>query len=109
MKTLQKIMKKFIAAVLVILLFTLFNTTAFSANSISYSPEGEEVDEELHSQNNDVPDSEIIAYLSVYGYVVYDIDTTGEDLTRMVTVENGGAVAVYIRGGDIIGHENISF
>ena len=109
MKTSQKKIKQLIAGTLIILMFTLFNNTAFSNNIISYVPEGEEADEEFYYQNNDVPDSEIEAYLSVYGYIVYDIDASGEDFTRIVTVAHGGQVAVYIEGGDIIGHENISF
>ena len=109
MKTSQKIIKQLSAATMVILMFALINNTAFSSNSISYAPEGEEVDEEFYYQNNDVPNAEIEAYLSTYGYIVYDIDTSGEDLTRIVTVAHGGRVAVYIEGGDIIGHENISF
>ena len=109
MKTSQKTIKQLSAATLIILMFMLFNNAAFSKNIISYVPEGEEADEEIYYQNNNIPDSEIEAYLSVYGYIVYDIDVSGEDLTRIVTVANGAQVAVYIEGGDIIGHENISF
>ena len=107
MKTLLKITQK-VKVTFLIFLFTILSiNSGFSETSFFLNEEQEEVDEEVGPiQNNDVPNAEIILYLSVYGYVVYDIDTTLEDYERIVTVEKGGLVVVYLKGGQIVGHED---
>ena len=110
MKTLQKITQK-VKGTFLIFLFTILSiNSGFSINSFFINEEQEEVDEEVGPiQNNDVPNAEIIVYLSVYGYVVYDIDTSLEDYTKIVTVDTGGLVVVYVKGGHIVGYEDAPF
>ena len=110
MKTFQKISGKLKLTILAFL-FTIFSiNSGFSNISFPISEEREEVDEEVGPiQNNDVPNAEIIVYLSVYGYIVYDIDTSLEDYMRIVTVDKGGLVVVYVKGGHIVGHEDAPF